>query len=71
MCHKNKLKFENYNCASNSTWKLNNPARKSKLDVYSLGKNYEEFIKNNKLILKSQQRLRYQNLNVFILSRLF
>ena len=56
---------------SNWIWKLNNPARQNKLDVNSLRKNHGEFIKNNKLILKSQQRLRSQNLNVFILSRLF
>ena len=56
MCvKKRKLKFQDYkNCleAAQVENKINH-LEKNKTDVYSL----KEFIKNNKLILKTQQRL--------------
>ena len=50
---------------SNSTWKSKKPTKKNKLDVDNLWKNHREFIKNKKLILKSQQRFRTRKHNVF------
>ena len=43
-----------------------NQLGKNKVDVYSLRENHHEFIKNKKLTLKSQQRFRSENCNVFI-----
>ena len=45
-------------CIGNSTGKQNKVSLKSKLDVGSIRENYKEFVKNNKLTLKPQQRLR-------------
>ena len=42
-----------------------NQLEKNKVDVDSLRKNNEEFIKSNRLILKSKQRFRSEKLNVF------
>ena len=42
-----------------------NQSRNNKLDMNSLRENHEEFIKNNKLILNSQQRIRSEKHNVF------
>ena len=42
-----------------------NQLDKNRLDVNSLGKNHKEFIKNNKLILKPEQRFRSKKHNVF------
>ena len=38
---------------------------KNKIDVESLKKDQKEFIKNNKLILKTQQRFKSERHNVF------
>ena len=38
---------------SNSTWKWNKLTRKNKLDMNCLKENHKEFIKNNRLMLKS------------------
>ena len=49
MCHKErKLRFDNYKYC----------LEKNKFDVNSLRENHKEIIKNNRLILKSQQRCR-------------
>ena len=42
-----------------------NQSKNNKLDMNSLRENHEEFIKNNKLILNSQQRIRSEKHNVF------
>ena len=39
--------------------------KKNKLDVNNLKEDHEELIKNNKLILKRQQRFRIEKHNVF------
>ena len=55
---KRKRKFENYKNCFEST-KLNNKIKcieKTEINIDSLSKSHEEFIKNNKLILKIQQR---------------
>ena len=39
--------------------------KKNKIDINSLKKDHEEFIKNNKLILKTQQRFKSEKHNVF------
>ena len=44
--------------------KINNPTRKKLKKVDSLKENYKEFIKNNRLILKSQQRFKSKKPNV-------
>ena len=62
-----KLKFEDYsNCLEVPQIKDKiNHSKKSKTDVDSLKKNHKEFIKNNKLMLKTQQRFRNEKHNVF------
>ena len=62
-----KLKFEYYkNCLeANQLKKEINYQEKNKLAVNSLLENHKEFIKNNTLILKSQQRFRSEKYNVF------
>ena len=55
---KRKLKFENYKSCLEATQLDNkmNHLEKSKIDIYSIKENHKEFIKNNKSILKTQQR---------------
>ena len=48
---------------SNAIWKKVNQLEKNKVDVDSLRENHKEFIKNNKLILKLQQRFRREKHN--------
>ena len=63
MCHKKKLKFENYkNCfeATRLENKINH-LEKTKIDEVSL----KQFIKNNKLISKTQQRFKSEKHNAF------
>ena len=50
---------------SKSTWKRNKPPRKRDVEVDSLRKSHKEFIKNIKLILKTQQKFRNEKHNVF------
>ena len=47
---------------SNSTSKLEN----KEIDINNVKKDHKEFIKNNKLILKTQQRFKSKRHNVFI-----
>ena len=53
---KRKLKFEDYKNSREAT----NFEKKNYLDVDSLKENLKEFIKNNKLISKSQIRFRIE-----------
>ena len=66
MCHKRKLKFEddNYFELAQNENKINN-LEKNKIHVDSLKEDQKEFIKNNKLILKTQQRLKGERHNLF------
>ena len=62
---KRKLKFENYkNCleATQLEYKINY-LEKSNIDVDSIRENHKEFIKNNKSILKIQQRFKSERHN--------
>ena len=57
---KGKLKFKDYkNCleANQLENKINHPAKKE-IDADSLKKDRKEFIKNNKLLIKTQQRFK-------------
>ena len=67
MCVIKKLKFEDYkNCleAAQIENKINH-LENSKINVHSLKEDHKEFIKNNKLILKTRQRFRSKKCNVF------
>ena len=57
---KRKPKFEDYKNCLEATQLENKITylEKNKVNVNSLKKNHKEFMKNNKLILKSQQRFR-------------
>ena len=63
MCHKKKLKFENYKNCFEATQLENkiNHLEKTKIDEVSL----KQFIKNNKLISKTQQRFKSEKHNAF------
>ena len=64
---KRKLKFEDQKSCLEAT-KFENKItqlEKNKLDKDSLRENYKEFIKNNRLILKSLQKFRAEKHNVF------
>ena len=64
---KRKLKFENYKNCLKATQLENkiNHLQKSKTDVDCIKENHKEFMKNNKSILKSQQRFQSESHNVF------
>ena len=64
---KRKLKFEDQKSCLEAT-KFESKItqlEKNKLDKDSLRENYKEFIKNNRLILKSLQKFRVEKHNVF------
>ena len=63
MCHKKKLKFENYKNCLEATQLENkiNYLEKNKIAINSI----KEFRKNNKSILKIQQRFKSEKHNVF------
>ena len=65
---KRKLKCENYNNCLEATQIENkiNYLEKNKIDIDSIKESHKEFIKNNKLILKIQQRFESERHNVFI-----
>ena len=67
MCHKKKFKFEDYkNCLE--TTQLENKIihiNNNKTDVKSLIEHPKNFLKNKKIILKSQQKLKSKRYNVF------
>ena len=63
---KRKLKFHDHkNClrAAQIVRKIN--YLRNKIDVDNLKEDQKEFIKNNKLILKKQQRFKSENHNIF------
>ena len=64
---KRKLKFENYKSSSEASQLENeiNHLQKNQIDLDILKKYYKEFIKSNKLILKTQQRFKSESHNVF------
>ena len=64
---KRNLKFENYENCLEATWLENkiNHLENDKICIDSLGKNFKEFMKNNKSILKTQQRFKSERHNVF------
>ena len=64
---KQKFEFEDYKYCFEATQLENeiNQLEKNKLNVDSLRENHKEFIKNNKLVLQSQQRFRSKKHNVF------
>ena len=67
MCHKRKLKFEYYkNCleVAEIENKINH-LEKNEIDVDSFKEDKKEFIKNNKLILKTQQIFKSERHIVF------
>ena len=67
MFHKKKLEFEDHKNCLEVTQLENeiNQLEKSKIDIDSRKENHKEFIKNNKLVLKLQQRFRSEKHNVF------
>ena len=64
---KRKLKFQDYkNCLEAAQIERNiSYLRKKKIGVDSLKEDQKEFVKNNKLILKTQQRFKSERHNVF------
>ena len=64
---KRKLKFENYKNCLEATQLDNktNYLEKNEINLESLKEDHKEFIKNNKLILKTQQRFKSERHNVF------
>ena len=62
-----KLKFQNYKNCIEATQLHNkvNYLEKNEMNVDSLKKDHKEFIKNNRLILKTQQRFKSERYNVF------
>ena len=64
---KRKLKFKNYTNCLEATQLQNklDYLEKDKIYIDSIKKNQKEFIKNNKLILKAQQRFRSEKHNAF------
>ena len=67
MCVIEKIKFEdyeNYLEAMELESKINQ-LEKDKVDATSLRENHKEFMKNNKLILNSQQRFRSERRSIY------
>ena len=65
---KRKLKFENYKIyleALQLENKINHLEKKKRIYMDSFKKDYKEFIKKNRLILKIQQRFRSERHNIF------
>ena len=64
---KRQLKLENYkNCLELTQFENKiNYLEKNKMDIDSIKENHKEFIKNNKSILKIQQRFKSERHNVF------
>ena len=67
MCLKRTLKLEDYKHCLEATPLENkiNHLGKDNLNVDDFQENYKEFIKNNKLILKTKQRFRNEKHNAF------
>ena len=64
---KRKLKFEDYKTCSEASHIKNkiNHLEKFKIDAVSFKEVHKKFIKNNKLILKTQQRFKSERHNFF------
>ena len=64
---KRELKFKNYKNCLEATQLENkiNHLKKNKTDTDSIVENHKEFIKNNRSILKMQQRFKSERHNVF------
>ena len=64
---KRKLKFKNYEDCNKSTQrdKIIKYLEKNEVNIDVWKKDYEEFIKNNTLILKTQQRFKSKSHNIF------
>ena len=68
MCHKKKLNFEHYKNSLEAT-QLQNKMKhleKSKIVIDSLKEDHKKIIKNNKLMLKTQQRFKSERRNISI-----
>ena len=65
LCHKNNVNRLKIFLEVTQLENKINQLEKNKVDVDSLRENHTEFIKNNKLILKSQQKFRSEKHNVF------
>ena len=66
MCNKKKKEIKSYKICLEATQletKIN--LEKNKTDIDTIIENYKEFIKSNKSISKSQQRLKTERHNVF------
>ena len=64
---KRELKFKNYEDCNKAN-QLNNTVKyleKNGVNTYVLKENYEEFIANNQLMLKTQQRFKSESHNGF------
>ena len=64
---KRELKFKNYEDCNKAN-QLNNIVKyleKNGVNTYVLKENYEEFIANNQLLLKTQQRFKSESHNGF------
>ena len=64
---KRKVKFENYKICLQATQfeKKINHLEKNEIDMDIIKKNNKKLIRNNKIILKTQQRFKSERLNVF------
>ena len=64
---KRKHKFKNYKNCLEATQLENkiNHLEKNKIDIHNFKKHHKEFIRNNKLIIKTQQRFKSERHNVF------
>ena len=61
-----KFKFENYkNCLEATQLESKINYIEKKIDIDSIKENHEEFIRNNKSILKIQQRFKSERHNIF------
>ena len=67
MCHKRKLKFENYKSCLEASQLENkiNHLEKNTIDIDRIKENHKEFIKKDKSILKTQQRFKSGRRNGF------
>ena len=68
MCHKKKLKFENYNNCLEVTQlenKMNYLEKKKPNSFFCYKRKHKKFTKNNKLMLNTQKRFKSEKHNVF------
>ena len=65
VCHKQKLNFENYKNCLQAAQLENKINHLEKTDTDSLKKDHKEYIRNNQLVLKTQERFKSERHNVF------